>query len=190
MGSVFSLDSGQPAAPLSPGGGSRRPGAKGDDKLATVTEASIQEFRGVFNAFDKDRSGQIDQHEVLAAMESFGREVTHAEVNEMMQLADADGSGKLSFWEFATLMAYQMGKSTNPDKTLHAAFKHFDTDGSGTIEADELREVMRGMGERISERDIRNVMGDMDVNGDGVINYDEFAKVVTKEMSSGGFRLT
>lgn len=173
MGSVFSYAAGRSADESRRHASPENKGVEKVDKLAKVTESSLHEFRGIFDAFDKDGSGFILSGELKEAMERFGREMTHAEAEEMMRMADADGSGQLSFWEFATLMAYNMGEGTNPEEMLHAAFRHFDTDGSGTIDSEELREVMRSMGEDISEPDITGVMGGMDENGDGVIDYIE-----------------
>jgi calmodulin len=86
-------------------------------------------------------------------------------------------------------MAHKMG-DTNPDKTLRHAFRVFDNDGSGTMSADELKDVMREMGEQIDESDMDSLMRCMDVNGDGQIDYEEFADIVTKEMQMGGYMLT
>ena len=86
-------------------------------------------------------------------------------------------------------MAHKMGDSGNPDKTLRAAFSVFDTNGDGTISSEEIREIMREMGEAVTEDDIQRVLGDIDSNGDGSVDYDEFSKVVTREMRDGGFTL-
>ena len=102
--------------------------------------------------------------------------------------ADSDGSGKIDFWEFATLMAHKMG-DVNPDKTLASAFAVFDQDGSGMVDADELKSVMRELGEQVDEEDIKRVLKSMDVDGDGTINYHEFSAVVTKEMKMGGYNI-
>lgn len=167
-------------------GGQKSAAAQRVDKM---TEAQLHEFRDAFNHFDKDGSGSIDQTELRSLCEWVGQETNDEEVKSMMYLADGDNSGKIDFWEFATLMAHKMGDAANPDKTLHAAFSVFDFDGSGTISAEEIREVMLEMGEPIEEGDISSVMGDIDSNGDGSVDYDEFAKVVTREMRDGGFAL-
>ena len=46
------------------------------------------------------------------------------------------------------------------------------------------------MGEQIDESDMDSLMRCMDVNGDGQIDYEEFADIVTKEMQMGGYMLT
>ena len=142
-------------------------------------------FRQAFFQFDEDRSGFIDKNELRNLCEWVGQDVSENDLNEMMAIADGDGSGQIDFWEFSTLMAHKMGDTT-PDRTLHAAFSVFDTDGSGNISADEIRGVMREMGESVSEKDIQNVLGGIDLDGDGNINYEEFAQAVTKEMQESG----
>lgn len=154
-----------------------------------LTEAQILEFREAFYAFDKDRSGYIEKDELKNLCAWVGQDATDADIDSMMVLADGDNSGKIDFWEFCTLMAHKMG-DTNPDKTLRHAFRVFDNDGSGTISADELKDVMREMGEQIDESDMDSLMRCMDVNGDGQIDYEEFADIVTKEMQMGGYMLT
>ena len=48
---------------------------------------------------------------------------------------------------------------------------------------------MREIGEPVGEDDIQNVLRGIDMNGDGKVDYDEFAKNVTREMREGGFAL-
>ena len=52
------------------------------------------------------------------------------------------GSGQIEFEEFCELLMRHMeeGDTSNDDSMLEA-FKTFDKDGSGTISADELKQV-------------------------------------------------
>ncbi|CAD0010667.1 unnamed protein product [Aureobasidium pullulans] len=62
---------------------------------------------------------------------------------------------------------------------LRAAFAVFDRDGSGTISAEELRNVMKSIGENLSDAEIDEMIKEADANGDGNIDYDEFAKIMS-----------
>jgi len=157
-------------------------------KVDLVTEAQIAEFRDAFNSFDRDGSGHIDKEELKLLCEWVGQETTEAEIDEMMAMADGDGSGKIDLWEFITLMAHKMG-DRNPSESLHSAFSVFDKDESGYINADEIKEVMRTMGEPVDDKIIEAVLDGMDKDGDGLINYEEFAFIVTKEMRSSGYSI-
>ena len=55
---------------------------------------------------------------------------------------------------------------------MRAAFKVFDIDGNGFIDAQELRQTMHDLGEELSERDISAMIRSADKNGDGKIDYE------------------
>ena len=74
-----------------------------------------------FNAFDADRSGYIEADELRRILQAVGQNVDDMELARMMHMADGDNSGKIDFWEFATLMSHKMA-DPNPDRTLRAAF--------------------------------------------------------------------
>ena len=87
-------------------------------------------------------------------------------------------------------MAHQMSEGTDADETLKAAFRCFDADSSGLISKDEIRDVMREMGEfHMNEADFDAVLASMDLDGDGEISHEEFATFLTREMREHGYRL-
>ena len=49
----------------------------------------------------------------------------------------------------------------------------FDKDGSGTISAAEIKEVL-GFGKTMSEEAVNEVIKQVDENGDGEISFEEF----------------
>ena len=71
--------------------------------------------------------------------------------------------------EFATIMAQKVAKSDS-DAELRAAFEVFDKDGNGTISADELRHLMKSIGEDLTDQDIDEMIREADKDGDGNID--------------------
>ena len=51
------------------------------------------------------------------------------------------------------------------------AFKIFDKNGDGFINAQELRQVMTNLGEHLTEKELEDMMKEADTDGDGLINY-------------------
>ena len=57
---------------------------------------------------------------------------------------------------------------------LRKEFNKMDTDGSGTVEIEELREAVRKCHGNLSETDLENIIKEVDLRGNGVINYHDF----------------
>ena len=154
-----------------------------DSVVMRLTESQLEEFRETFNAFDKDMGGTIDGDELGDLMRTLGQEPTEMELEKMIKLADADGSGDIDFAEFVTLMAHKMADEKS-EATLKAAFSVFDTSGDGFISAEEMRRIMINVGEPVTLDDVEQVIRKVDIDGDGVINYDEFTKVIIEEKAT------
>ena len=52
-------------------------------------------------------------------------------------------------------------------------------DGNGFISRQELRQVMMNLGEKLLEEEIEYLINDIDIDGDGQINYEEFYLMMT-----------
>jgi Ca2+-binding EF-hand superfamily protein len=59
------------------------------------------------------------------------------------------------------------------------AFKAFDLDGSGTITANELKQVL-GKSHDYQEEMWDKLIAEADLNGDGVIDLSEFTRMMLK----------
>lgn len=81
-------------AEMAAGSRSRRGGA----------DYSDNELRGVFDAIDTDKSGDIDLSELLTAFKAINPKMDSKEVERMLVLADEDGDLEVSFEEFKKIM--------------------------------------------------------------------------------------
>ncbi|KAI9114226.1 hypothetical protein K1719_014876 [Acacia pycnantha] len=57
---------------------------------------------------------------------------------------------------------------------LKEMFKNMDTDGSGTITIEELKQGLAKQGTKLSEQEVKQLMEAADADGNGTIDYDEF----------------
>ena len=91
-----------------------------------------------------------------------------------------------SFIEFERFKSIMVGKLVQDQSLndLKAAFKILDTDGSGSIDADEFRDVMRGLSANFTEEEIDKMVNAADVDGDKTISEDEFIMVMRENKKS------
>ena len=59
---------------------------------------------------------------------------------------------------------------------IKEAFDLFDKDSDGTIELSELKAVMNDLGRSVSDEELEEMMNDVDADGNGSIDFDEFYK--------------
>ncbi|XP_072954861.1 calcium-dependent protein kinase 2 isoform X2 [Typha angustifolia] len=59
-------------------------------------------------------------------------------------------------------------------KGLKEMFKSMDTDNSGTITLDELKQGLSKQGTKLTEAEVKQLMEAADADGNGTIDYDEF----------------
>lgn len=51
------------------------------------------------------------------------------------------------------------------------AFRMFDKDGDGFIDAMELRHLLTNLGEKLTEEEVDEMIREVDVDGDGRVDY-------------------
>lgn len=66
-----------------------------------------------------------------------------------------------------------------PWQSLLYILRVFDRDRNGFITADELRHMMKNLGERMTDDEVETMIEEADINRDGRVNYEEFVKIMT-----------
>ena len=63
-------------------------------------------------------------------------------------------------------------KDFSDEDMLRDAFRVFDADGSGSISLAEFKDAALEMGEIFSEEEVDEMIAEIDIDGDGQINYE------------------
>ncbi|KAL6656974.1 hypothetical protein ACP70R_004754 [Stipagrostis hirtigluma subsp. patula] len=74
------------------------------------------------------------------------------------------------------------GLTKQKRQEIKEAFDLFDTDNSGTIDAKELNVAMRALGFEMTEEQITQMIADVDKDGSGAIDYEEFEHMMTAKI--------
>lgn len=144
-----------------------------------LLEEQIAEYKQAFSLFDKDGDGTITTKELGAVMRSLGQNPTEEELQDMIYEVEAEGNETIDFSEFLTMMA-KMLNNTDIGEDMRQAFRVFDKDGDGLVNAAELRHVMANLGEKLTDEEVDEMIREADTDGDGKVNYSEFLKMLSK----------
>ncbi|KRX26316.1 Calmodulin, partial [Trichinella nelsoni] len=84
---------------------------------------------------------------------------------------------------FYTIMAAdRFGLADEQIAEFQEAFNLFDKDGDGKITSQELGIVMRSLGQRPTESELRDMVNEVDEDGNGTIEFDEFLQMMSRKM--------
>lgn len=139
------------------------------------------ELRQTFNQFDLNGDGKIEKDEFIQAYKKvypqMDPEQVKREATAFFDAADTDKNGSIDFmeWSAATINKRVLLN----EKNLSATFEMFDKDGGGTISAQEIAQIL---GHNLSkdEKVWNDIVKEVDLNGDGLIDFIEFKTMMKK----------
>jgi calmodulin len=82
------------------------------------------------------------------------------------------GGGTFGFPELLQVVASLLSGARTSEDEIREAFKVFDRDGNGYVNAAELKHVMTNLGEKLTDAEVDEMIREIDVEGDGQINYE------------------
>merc|ERR1712080_398620 len=74
------------------------------------------------------------------------------------------------------------GLSDEQVEEIREAFSLFDSDASGAIDVRELKAAMRALGFEIKNEELKKMVSDIDNDGNGTIEFQEFLGMMTGKM--------
>lgn len=144
---------------------------------STCEEIGI--LRKVFQKYaSKDKGGCISYPDFETAWKESG--MPEEDTKAIFDAVDLDGSGRIRYTEFLAATIEAQGAIS--EERLAEAFDRFDTDDSGFISVDNLKDVL---GENFPRQEIIDILGDaVDPSGDGdgatKISYSAFLRLWEK----------
>merc|ERR1712134_169291 len=74
------------------------------------------------------------------------------------------------------------GLSEEQIEEIREAFNLFDADNSGAIDVRELKAAMRALGFEVKKEELKKTISDIDNDGNGSIEFQEFLEMMTGKM--------
>jgi len=144
-----------------------------DDKIGAL--------RTSFEKMDKNGDGVLSAQELCEGLRESG--VGTGELMEVLKDIDMDGDGVIEYTEFVAA-TYQFQQSMQ-EHAVSDIFRIFDQDGSGKVTKAEILQAL-GHGqtstleEKFPDLNVDTVLGDLDKDGDGEIDAEEFKQLLLK----------
>eukprot|EP00293_Proteomonas_sulcata_P015684 CAMPEP_0184290654 /NCGR_PEP_ID=MMETSP1049-20130417/2833_1 /TAXON_ID=77928 /ORGANISM="Proteomonas sulcata, Strain CCMP704" /LENGTH=188 /DNA_ID=CAMNT_0026597855 /DNA_START=159 /DNA_END=725 /DNA_ORIENTATION=- len=156
----------------------------GDELHSTVKEMKDAEHvkynksHKKFRFFDADGSEFIDRPEFEKGLQKLGYKTSSKKLEHIMGELDMDKDGKVEFVEFMrpTAKKYKEERELEHGADTDRAMEHFDKDTDGQVTVDEFYNGLSHLDRMKSmskEKVVDFVNMYADVDGDGLLSYDE-----------------
>ena len=133
-------------------------------------------FQECFKRFDKNKDGQISTKECENVLTTIFGQIPKRTIQRMVSYADLNGDGKICYGEFTDIMRQKIRRNN-----FLKEFQLLDTNGDGKISAHEVKSVIKRVGKVTkTDAEIQKIIKDVDDNGDGYLDYNEFLNVMEK----------
>ncbi|ERN11448.1 hypothetical protein AMTRI_Chr03g137980 [Amborella trichopoda] len=175
-----SLDSGRNSpepCPASPGNTVPLPGnavalPENSQISIRVERRKFDGYEAVFRYFDTDGDGKISPQELGHCLQKMGENFSDFQLKELVTGTDSDGDGLLDFGDFFRLIDTE--KEEDKGRGLREAFVMYEMEGLGIITPKSLKRMLSKLGEHRSIEECTTMIQHYDINGDGVLSFDEF----------------
>ncbi|NWU14060.1 CABP4 protein, partial [Cephalopterus ornatus] len=149
-------------------------------------DLSPEELDGLLDAFkefDTDQDGYISYKDLGECMRTLGYMPTEMELIEISQHIKMRMGGRVDFEDFVQMMGPKLREETAHMvgvRELKIAFREFDMNGDGEISTAEMREAIAALlGEQLKAQEVDEILQDVDLNGDGHVDFDEFVMMLS-----------
>ena len=133
-----------------------------------------KEIDEAWNLFDMNQDGKIDFHEFKVALRALGFDVQKSDIRRWLtEKGDGNYIAQAQFEEVAS----ELIRNRTPEEEIGRAFTLFDRTGRGKILFDDLKRVCLEVGEILPDEELQAMIDEFDIDGDGFINKEEFAKI-------------
>jgi len=154
--------------------------------LPHYSENELKDLRTAFDLLDRDQDGMVTPTELQFMLRNLGIEMSDELIDGLMKEASKTGNGLIDETEFlqwiARIQALRETETSAEDddltQDLVAAFRVFDRDNNGYITLDELQRAMQMIGENVTDAQLNDMLTLADLDKDGKINYEEFARLL------------
>ncbi len=124
------------------------------------------ELLKAFKKLDLNQDGQLSPEELIIGYTSMmGEEEAKKEVDRIFKTIDVNSTGAMDFTEF--LLATMNRKKVLSEERLEQVFKIFDSDNSGSISKQEIKNLFSMKDQ--SEDFVKELISEVDLDGDGEV---------------------
>ncbi|XP_027235341.1 troponin C, isoallergen Bla g 6.0101 [Penaeus vannamei] len=153
----------------------------------SMNEETKLMLRKAFAMFDEEKTGFIEATQLGGILKDLGQTVDPDELKNTIMDMDVEGKAlsenKVTFELFVNIVGVFLQDEDDEAmaEELREAFRLYDKEGNGYITTQTLREIMKELDNKLTEDDLDGIIDEVDEDGSGTVDFDEFMEMMTGE---------
>jgi len=138
-------------------------------------------MKKVFATFDQGGTGMVDTDRFSDILQQFGSNFDDDELQAKIDEIDKDKAGKVNFDSFLLIVMPFLEDEDDEamNEELKEAFRLYDKEGEGYITTQVLKEILKELDPMLTKDDLEEIIEEVDEDGSGTVDFDEFMEMMT-----------
>eukprot|EP00826_Nyctotherus_ovalis_P048960 TRINITY_DN5834_c0_g1_i4.p1 TRINITY_DN5834_c0_g1~~TRINITY_DN5834_c0_g1_i4.p1 ORF type:complete len:153 (+),score=68.57 TRINITY_DN5834_c0_g1_i4:89-547(+) len=144
-----------------------------------IVKEDVDDLKRLFQLYDHSKTGVIRPEQLYDLLRKSRFPVAKSDFKDFLAAIDPSGRNAIAFDQLLAGVRAQ-ASSTSLKQELTNAFRVFDSGDTGYVRAGDLVEAMKGLqaSEGMGEEEIRELVEEVDFDGDGKIEYEKFVEMM------------
>ncbi|KAH3866900.1 hypothetical protein DPMN_030023 [Dreissena polymorpha] len=138
-----------------------------------VTDKQFTDAKQTFHLYQKKGTEEVATKDLDQLFKAMALHVDDDKLKDWADEMDDDAVGTIPWEKFKILFERKL-KEDEEEKELKEAFRVLDNQKKGTIPVDDLRWILKSLGDDITEEEIDDMIAETDTDGSGTVDYEEF----------------
>ncbi|KAK7026702.1 hypothetical protein SK128_018694 [Halocaridina rubra] len=148
-----------------------------------ISAAQLEVLKRTFSMFDSDKSGFVPTNKIAGILNTLDIKFSEDDVVKKIETIDTGNEGKLNFDNFLIILGNYMAEDDEDDEAMYEelkeAFRLYDKEGNGYITTSTLKEILKELDNKLSDEDLDGIIEEIDEDGSGTVDFDEFMEMMT-----------
>lgn len=145
-----------------------------------ISEKQLTDAHNTFNLFDKKGDGRVSTKELEKVFKSLALQINDEQLKEWADEMDEEAEGYLTWDQFKVLFERKI-RMDEDERELREAFRVLDKGNKGTIPVEDLRWILKSIGDDFTEEELDDMIAETDTDGSGTVDYEEFKTLMTSD---------
>lgn len=145
-----------------------------------VTDKQFADAKQTFALYVKKGGDTVATKDLDKLFKSLALHVEDNKLKDWADEMDEDATGQLD-WDMFKILFERKLKEDEEEKELRDAFRVLDSQKKGVIPTDDLRWILKSLGDDITDQEIEDMIAETDTDGSGTVDYEEFKSLMSGE---------